>query len=175
MFALSNACSVLPIKEFNVSKRSDYKDFKKLKNKYASIFPNERNEGESEGPSYENYFALPLNFKNCQVEIYHEVTHYRTGGTDGFLYGLSIASLSIIPYSSELSFKTRIALTSNVETVSKEITSEKMDIRFGLIYIPLFIGAMFNHETHITNNITAKMYAAQISKLAEELKDFKCD
>lgn len=174
---LLSACSIVPHKDFNVSHRNNHEDFKQINKKFVTYLPGKKVEG-GDGPTYKNDFQLPLSFRSCNVDIYHEVIFSYSSKFDEFMNAspaFAIGTLGIIPYKQQLIFKTKMTLTSSHESISKETDSEKMTIRFGLIYIPMFIAGIFDSDVRLTNNITAKMYAYQISKLGEELKDFKCE
>lgn len=169
-----SSCSVMNVNRESSYDLTNFKIFKKLTNKLIVIYPNRTFESESVETLYGDKISIPLDFRNCSIEIYHEITYYQSELRHTVMDALFVASLGIIPYNYELSFKTKLTVSNGINVEIREVTSDKFDVSYGIFYIPAFTIKLFDKNLKVTNNITAKMYEIQVASLAKELKGFNC-
>lgn len=178
--SLLSACSVAPFKDSYEPNKSKRESLGNVTINFTDSYTNEKfsksysAENFKDAPSYYRYFKIPPSLKKCKFEIYHEVIHGKSYFYEDLMTSLSGSTLGIVPYSVDLFFKTKITLTGENNSITKETASDKIITRFGLVYIPMLFVGVFSDDYRLKGQVKSKMYAYQISNLVDELKDFKC-
>lgn len=178
------SCAFAPYKDNYTPKKSNPEKLKNVTIEFVSTYPEDKftssytsenfKEAGKGHYNYYNYLKIPKELVNCKIDIYHEIIHTKSRLYENVVEGASLGSLWIFPYYKELIFKTRVKLTFENKNISKEKVSDKMNIRFGLIYLPVLVMGLFNDEYRFKIGTEHKMYSYQVEELFDELKAFQC-
>lgn len=178
---LFSACSVVPYKDSYRPIKSKPESLKNVTINFMNSYPSEKFtklytvDNFKDAPIYYRYFKIPPNLEKCKLEISHEIIHDNSFFYEDFMQTMSGGTLGIVPYSIDLLFKTKITLSGESNSVTKELASDKIIMRFGLVYIPMLFVGVFSDNYRLKGQVKSKMYAYQVSSLFDELKDYKCN
>lgn len=178
--SLFSACSVVPYKDSYKPNKSKMESLGNVTINFTDSYTNEKfsksysAENFKDAPAYYRYFKIPPNLEKCKLDISHEIIHGNSYFYEDLMQSLSGSTLGVVPYSVDLFFKTKITLTGENNSITKELASDKLIMRFGLVYIPMLFVGVFSDGYRLKGQVKSKMYAYQISNLVDELKDFKC-
>lgn len=180
-FSLFSACSVVPYKDSYIPNKSKAESLGNVMIIFINSYPSEKLtksytiDNFKDAPTYYRYFKNPPNLEKCKLEISHEIIHNNSLFYEDFIQTMSGATLGIVPYSIDLLFKTKITLSGGSNAITKELASDKIIMRFGLVYIPMLFVGVVSDNYRLKGQVKSKMYAYQISSLFDELKDYKCN